>query len=1216
MAINGAGFKNYDGQKFQAIGDEPATSLSANVVLESWNGVLWGGTDTGLSCWETNHFNDNLIEGSNALVISLAEDAGGRLWMGTAEHGLWNWKKGRLNEVGGNLLEHRNLYALAADRDGQIWVGTGQGLFRYSRAGQLTNVFDVGSEVRALLVDRHGVLWIGTTGEGLVRYQNGVFTHFNKLDGLAGDFVTALFEDAEGSLWVGTRDGLSQLTDLKFPTYSAKSGLSDGSATSVSASKNGGLWITTAAGLSYFDGTNDIRTFTNNPHLSPFYLKMGFEARNGDFYMVDGGKSIDVLSNGVLTATYTNSIWVDALGEDAESVLIGIGSGLHRIEDGKVKPYQYQDGLKPAFYWINQICTSRDGAIWVASNDGIFRVWQGTFKHWLSERSNCLYEDDDGTVWAGLENGIVRIKDDKFKRIGGEDGIFDDRIYGIVPDGRGYLWFNSGNGIFRISLKSLNGFADGKISKVDCEAFAGLDSVKFTDRVDQAPSGCRTADGRIWFPNPHGVAMIDPGHYFTNSVAPQVAIQRILVNGQVQADHRAPVLHAGDKEVEFDFSALSFISPKKMQVLYQLSGVDTTWVEAGTHRSAKYDNLSPGDYTFKIRAGNADDVWSEEDSISFNLPSPFYQTLWFKSGCVLGAVLLLFSAYRWKVRLFELHQQRLQVEKDQLEAKVTARTAELSKEIAERRQTEEQLRRSQTQLAQAQQIARMGSWEWDLVTNLVSWSKQTQELYGWTPGDVGKSMDACVQDRIHPDDRELVNQTLAEAVRTGKPFASDHRVILPDGQERIMHGRGEILVNAQGQPVRLFGIVQDITDARRAEEALQRSEEQLRQAQKMEAVGRLAGGVAHDFNNLLTVIDGYCAIALQKVQEVLPIKRNLEEIQKAAGRAASLTNQLLAFSRKQVLQPRVIQLNDVVASMDKMLRRLIGEDIELLTAHDPVLGNTHADPGQIEQVIMNLAVNARDAMPRGGRLTVQTANVTIDQKTSSRNRIMEPGEYVMIAISDTGVGMTDEVKAHLFEPFYTTKGLGKGTGLGLATCYGIISQSDGDIRVYSEPNQGTTFKIYLPRTDAILSARSVSPLESLPGGTESILVVEDDSSVRLLAVTILRGCGYQVQEASNAFDALALLKRNSEFDLVISDVIMPQMSGKDLMDEIHRQLPQIKVMLMSGYTDDALAHRGVLDESLSFLEKPFSPAKLAQKVREVLNAGGAHRNGKGIPVTA
>jgi two-component system, cell cycle sensor histidine kinase and response regulator CckA len=392
-----------------------------------------------------------------------------------------------------------------------------------------------------------------------------------------------------------------------------------------------------------------------------------------------------------------------------------------------------------------------------------------------------------------------------------------------------------------------------------------------------------------------------------------------------------------------------------------------------------------------------------------------------------------------------------------------------------------------------------------------------------------------------------------------------------------------------------------------------RIEGHLFQSQKMETVGRLAGGVAHDFNNLLTVICGYCDLSLLELPDNNPMEGNIVEIQKAARRAGALTGQLLAFSRKQVLQPRVLNLNEVVQNMEKMLRRLIGEDIDLSTVFETSLGHVKADPGQVEQVIMNLAVNARDAMPRGGKLTISTSNVAIDQRSNLRNRTLEPGQYVMLAISDNGMGMSEDVQAHLFEPFFTTKGLGKGTGLGLATCHGIICQSGGDIRVYSEVNTGTTFKIYLPRTDAVLAAIGNNEPKLLPKGSESILVVEDEPAVRTLAVRILRQRGYQVQESGNAFEALEMIRKNAPFHLVLTDVIMPQMSGKSLHDEIMSQRPGSKVLLMSGYTDDALAHHGVLDEGLSFLEKPFSAAQLTRKVRDVLDAPNlhqpVHRNG-------
>ncbi len=396
---------------------------------------------------------------------------------------------------------------------------------------------------------------------------------------------------------------------------------------------------------------------------------------------------------------------------------------------------------------------------------------------------------------------------------------------------------------------------------------------------------------------------------------------------------------------------------------------------------------------------------------------------------------------------------------------------------------------------------------------------------------------------------------------------------------------------------------QQIIDRVRAEEALRESEEQLRQSQKMEAVGRLAGGIAHDFNNLLTAIIGYSQLTLRQLRQSDPLRPKIEEIKKSGERAASLTRQLLAFSRKQVLQPKVLNLNEVVADMDNMLRRLISEDVDLLTTLFPALSHVKADPGQIEQVLLNLVVNARDAMPQGGKVTVETKNVVLDETYTARHAAVEPGRYVMLAVSDTGTGMDAATQKRIFEPFFTTKEQGKGTGLGLSTVYGIVKQSGGNICVYSELGQGTTFKVYLPQFAK--DATEFEPREIIvetPQGTETILLVEDDEVVRKLTRETLEMSGYVVLEATNGNHALSVCETHqSQIHLILTDVVMPQMSGREMVQRLSARLSQVPVLYMSGYTDDAIVHHGVLEEGMAFLEKPFTPDALAHKVREVLD---------------
>jgi len=392
-------------------------------------------------------------------------------------------------------------------------------------------------------------------------------------------------------------------------------------------------------------------------------------------------------------------------------------------------------------------------------------------------------------------------------------------------------------------------------------------------------------------------------------------------------------------------------------------------------------------------------------------------------------------------------------------------------------------------------------------------------------------------------------------------------------------------------------IVRDVTEQRRLQA-------QLTQAQKMEAIGRLAGGIAHDFNNLLTAVFGYVDLLHEELAANTRAQQDLAEIRKAAERAAGLTRQLLAFSRQQVLEPVVLEPNGLLEDFEKMLRRVIGEDVNLRLTLGADVGNVRADPGQLEQVILNLAVNARDAMPTGGKLTIETANAELSEQYAEFHQAVVPGRYVMLAVSDTGVGMSPEVRAKAFEPFFTTKERGKGTGLGLATVYGIVKQSGGYVWVYSEPGLGTTFKIYLPQVDApIDAAPRAAELEGTLAGTETILLAEDDELLRPLARNLLERLGYTVLAAANAEEALALVRKHAiPIHLLVADVVMPGESGRQLGRRLAELRPETRVLYVSGYTDEVIVHHGMLEPGLNYLQKPFTPGALARKVREVLDS--------------
>jgi signal transduction histidine kinase/ligand-binding sensor domain-containing protein len=711
LGLNLGSFAFCDGKNVTFRGKDEWGSLSLNVLslLESRSGDLWIGAQTLAGRLTPAGTFETILpppgKGEFYDVNTVYEDGHGRVWLGTTLKGLYYWQQGTLNKFPDPALDQAVIRAVVVDRENRIWVGTQNGLICYNADFQKLPIQISLSESHALLVDHLGALWIGTSGEGLLRYWNGSVNRLRKIDGLADDFITALVEDREGSLWVGTRRGLSQFSDIKIPTFSQAEGLPGDVKISVSASRKGGIWVSTSSGFSRFDGHTNIQSYSGEIGLGNPYVMQTLEAKDGRLYLITGDRDVNIFADGRILAKYPNKEWVTAIAEDAESVVVASGGEFYRVRTDSYAPFTFVPGVKPPPGWVWRMLGSPDGSLWVASTDGLFQIKDGAVKLWSPENgatnasAHWVCQDEDGVVWAGTAAGIARLKNGRLCYIGRNDGLFDNIIYALVLDDAGYFWAHSDNGFFRVSRRSLNDFADGKTNQVECTAYTDLTAVKSAERDQQIPSGCKTSDGRIAFATAQGVVLIDPAHMPTNTIRPPVHIDRIRANGSEFDRNSAVTVPPGKGELEFHFAGLSYIAPQKMRFRYRLEGYDKEWVEAGNRRMAFYTNLKPGRYAFQVIAANADGIWNGVgDSLELELRPHFYQTTWFHlfSGALACAAVV--GVYVWRVRQLQRKQRSLQEARDLLEQQVKERTAELAREHEALRESEGKLRVFATQL--------------------------------------------------------------------------------------------------------------------------------------------------------------------------------------------------------------------------------------------------------------------------------------------------------------------------------------------------------------------------------------------------------------------------------------------------------------------------------------------------------------------------------------
>jgi PAS domain S-box-containing protein len=1267
-----AGLSLFDrrAETFTAI---PSIQQKVTSIIEDADGTLWVGTQ-GDGLFERNattgawrHYlhrsNDSTTLGGHEVSV-LLRDRRGRLWVGTFDAGV-----DLLENGSGHFLHYRHdprnprslandeIWGLAEDNAGDIWVasyGGGlsvldhrTGIFRHyqHKPGDPKSLQT--DHLTCVFVDRSGTLWIGTDGAGVLQYDP-VSDHFvalvhNTADpaSLSQNTVRTITEDSQSQLWVGTHLGGASV--LKKPpsafnyfTHNATdpSSLSDSAVSSFFEDSAGRIWVGTEGGwLNRFERkTGNFVRYRLPSGMPDSWVLTLHEDRRGRIWIgtYRGGLCRFDPRRGTFViykhrfndprSIANDEVW--AIAEDQAGALwLGTNVGLDRFDPSLGTVTAHYDLGEPS---VRALLFDRRGNLWIGILGGLDLLRRGSsgllhYRHNDSDprslSSNsvvALHEDRDGRLWVGTIGGGLNRLDLETATFTCYREFPSNVIYGIQEGSSGQLWLSTNQGLSRLDP------ATGKI--VNFDLANGLQTLQF-----QLGASLKTRDGRILFGSLDGFHDFDPDEIKPNGYAPPVVFTSLRVFNQPAKlpqslstlDHIT--LSFQDKIFSIDFSALDYTLPRRNHYAYVMEGLSDRWIQLGEKRQVTFTNLDPGTYVLRVKASNSDGVWSKDSAASLRvlvLP-PFWRTWWFYTLCILSIVFTGSSAYLLRTRHLRAQSQALarlvdertrdllaeNIErkraeqellryKEGLEQQVSERTAELS-------ETNEQLRESEERFRALYEDTPTMYFTVDPSGTVLSVNQFGAAQLGYVPEElVGKPVSQVFAEEDYPNATHQLSECVAHPEHVYHwELCKVHR----DGHLMWVKETARAVPNRHGSLVVLI-VCEDITGRKHLED-------QLRQAQKMEAIGKLAGGVAHDFNNLLTVIRGYSQMALDsKLDQEL--RSNVERIAEAGQKATALTSQLLAFSRRQVLEPKVFKLNTLVLNLDKMLRRLIGEDIEMVISTMPDLGSVKADPGQIEQVIMNLVLNARDAMPKGGKLTLETANADLDETYAREHATVRPGRYVMLAVSDTGTGMDSDTLAHVFDPFFTTKELGKGTGLGLSMVYGIVRQSGGNIWVYSELERGTTFKIYLPWVDA--------PAETITGehvsatrirGNETILLVEDDHLVRELARAVLAACGYSVLVAESASTVSSLFEHNvGPIHLLLTDVVMPGIGGRELARQVVARSPDTKVLYMSGYATNAIVHHVELDSGTFFLPKPFTPASLAAKVREVLDQPMATNN--------
>jgi signal transduction histidine kinase/ligand-binding sensor domain-containing protein/ActR/RegA family two-component response regulator len=1197
------GVNRYDGYTFTVYRHRPADSTSlidnnATALYEDHEQTIWIGTPFGLSRYDRNRdaFRNFAVIPGDTVAVSAILEAEGTLWLGTAR-GLYTFDRatGRARPYAPAVIGF-DVQALLEDRERHLWLGgKGSGARELNpRTGRVT-IWSRDTDVRKLAEDSSGAVYVAMMDSGLARIDraSGTVTKYqhdqNDASSLAIDAVHTLLLDGTRGLWVGTENGgldyldfaTRRFTHCKYDPNNP-SGLNNNSIWSLLEDPSGSLWVGTFAGGVNISRPNGSaiqrhRSVAGDPTSLSYNSVMAFleDSRGRMWVATDGGgldrfdRATGAFRRYTTQSTDLSSDAVLSLAEDrfGKIWLATWAGGVSRFdpETGRFTTYTRQNS---GFADLSAFAlrTDRGGRIWIGTfQKGLQSVdpATGTFSTPIAlgrrgdSQIRVITELEDGALLVGTTTSGTRIGDGLVEvdpRTGavrrypvGQRGISSLVVNAIVETQPGVVWIGTSNGLDRL---------DRRTGRIDHYTEAdGLPGVTVNGIVPDE-------DGQLWISGDQGISRFDP-------VARRGRLFTVADGLQGSEFNFTSAYRTRDGAIWFGGSqGFNTIVPKRLTENRHVPPIVLTGLQLFNKPVA---------------------IGAKDSPLRHNITETRRLVLRHDQGVfTLEFAALDFTAPEKNRYAYKL--EGLDTDWNEVGGKRTA---------------------AYTHLPPGEYTFRVRGSNNDGVWNQRGTSIDivvTPPLWAtwWFRGGMSLVVVAAVAAIVRSAQRrhrhlELMNEQLglaAERDRESQQYLERNVLDILGAMQRFSAGDYSVALAVRSEDAigkLRAGFNSVVADRKRAEE-------ELRQSQKMEAVGRLAGGVAHDFNNLLTVIKGNAELGLADIDSKGAVTEELQEIERAAERASSLTRQLLAFSRKQILKPQTLSVNDMVSDIARMLRRTLGEDIELRLVLDPALGVVRADPGQLEQVLLNLVVNARDAMPRGGQLLVETRNV--DAGAVRELPEAEPIAYAAIVVSDTGTGMTAAVRDRVFEPFFTTKEQGKGTGLGLSTVYGSVKQSGGFVHVESELGQGSTFTVYLPRMQEPDEPRVTVEIEAPARGSATVLLVEDEDAVRRLGSRVLTRAGYTVLTAPNGDAAIELAARiEGTIDLLMTDVVMPGMSGRELAERLMPLHPGMRLLYASGYTEDAIVRHGVSSQEMAFLEKPFTPNALLQKVRQVLDAG-------------